>query len=357
MKYLTLMILKTFIPIFLTSLLFFVLILQLIDLFSNLVQYLNQEVSFIQIARVQLLYLPKCITFAVPISILFSTAFTMGNFYSNNELISVFGAGIPLHVFILPFIITGLIMSVFSFAFEEFVSIDTLQRKNTLTSQLLQQYRSAGDSNVTILSSDKKIVYHADFFNSENKTLSGVQIIMRDDDLRVLRRIDAQWAQWNNDFWRLHDARIFNREEDRMTEKVQSIYENENINVPPETFKNKTRSIEGLRVYEAAKWIATLKAAGLPYRAVLTDYYERYSFALTPLIMIFISAPIGSRLRKNILLMSLLLSLIIAVIFYVMQMLTALLAEFGLIDALAAALIPACFFFLVGFFLLNTSRT
>jgi lipopolysaccharide export system permease protein len=351
------MILKTFIPIFMTSLLFFILILQLIELFANLVQYLNHEVPFMQIARVQLLYLPKCITFAVPISILFSTAFTMGNFYSNNELISVFGAGIPIHLFIMPFIVTGFLLSIFSFSFEEFVTIETLKKKNTLTSQLLRRYQSAGDSNVTILSSDKKIVYHADFFNSENDTLSGVQIIIRDDDLRVSQRIDAQWAQWKNNFWSLHDATIYLRKEDSMTEDFHPIYENDMINVPPQTFKNKARSIEGLRIREAAQWIQTLKTSGLPYRAVLTDYYERYSFALTPLIMILISAPIGSRLKKNILLMSLLLSLIIAVIYYVMQMLTALLAEFGIIDALAAALIPACFFFLIGIFLLHTSRT
>jgi hypothetical protein len=42
----------------------------------------------------------KCALFAIPISLLFSTSFTLGTFYSNNELIIVFGSGIPLFRFI-----------------------------------------------------------------------------------------------------------------------------------------------------------------------------------------------------------------------------------------------------------------
>ena len=42
--------------------------------------------------------------------------YTLGNFYSNNELIAVFGSGVPLFRFVVPLLIVfGLLMSVSSF--------------------------------------------------------------------------------------------------------------------------------------------------------------------------------------------------------------------------------------------------
>ncbi|MFW5844538.1 MAG: LptF/LptG family permease, partial [Spirochaetota bacterium] len=87
------MVLKSFFPVFFAALLFFVLIIQLVDLFANLVRYLSLEVPLLSIARVQFLYLPKSVSFALPVALLFAVAFTLGQLYSNNELISVFAAG------------------------------------------------------------------------------------------------------------------------------------------------------------------------------------------------------------------------------------------------------------------------
>jgi lipopolysaccharide export system permease protein len=93
------------------------------------------------------------------------------------------------------------------------------------------------------------------------------------------------------------------------------------------------------------------------WRAALTDYYRKYSFAGTLFIVALIAGSLGSTFRKNILLMSLLASLVISVAFYVAQMVTAILAKSGLINPFTGAWAPFALFLLVGFMLFRTART
>ncbi|MDR2483707.1 MAG: LptF/LptG family permease [Treponema sp.] len=109
--------LKQFFPVFAVAVSMFMLLMSLVDLFANLVRYLNYEVPFKQILLVSLYYLPKSFSFALPIALLFAVAYTLGDLYARNELTSIFSSGIPFWRFSAPFIVLGLLFSLFSFFF------------------------------------------------------------------------------------------------------------------------------------------------------------------------------------------------------------------------------------------------
>jgi lipopolysaccharide export system permease protein len=75
---------------------------------------------------------------------------------------------------------------------------------------------------------------------------------------------------------------------------------------------------------------------------------ERYSFACTPFIVAFIACSIGSRFKKNILLMSLLVSLMLAVIYDVVQMVSGLLASLQLLPPQMGAWFGVALYFIAG---------
>ena len=56
------MLMRSFVPLFLIAVLFFVLILQILDLFGNVWSYIAHGVSGADIAHIALLYLPKCVS-------------------------------------------------------------------------------------------------------------------------------------------------------------------------------------------------------------------------------------------------------------------------------------------------------
>lgn len=360
MRQLDRLVLRSFVPVLVIALVFFVLIIQLVDLFSNLVRFLNADASWVDIGLVQLLYLPKSVSFALPIAVLFAASFALGTLYSNNELIAVFSAGVSLVRFVLPLLLTGLLFSVGWYFFQEEIVIETYHRKNEMTQRLLSVNRSTSQSDVTVFSREENIIYSADYYNSETQTLSGLILIQRNDRDQFLRRINAEWARWNDDRWVLHNVQLYENSDDGSGELVlrrMSEMTMPELRTVPETFRRSNRDIEELTRAEAQQRISSLRQAGLDHRRELTDYYNRFAFALTPFIVSMLSSAIGGRFRKNVLLMSLLVSLALSVLYYVFGMIFELLAVNGTLQPFVGAWASTIVFLVAGTILLTNART
>jgi lipopolysaccharide export system permease protein len=330
----------------------------MVDLFANLWRYLNQDVLFSQIMMIQFMYIPKCVSFATPISVLFSTAYCLGESYSRNELIAVFGAGIPLVRFVIPLLAMGALVSVFGYVFEENWVIDTYREKNEMMKDALNESTTFSNSNVTVLGENISTIYHADFYNDQNTSLSGLIVTKRGADGKFLQRIDAETAVWNEEgLWQLHQVRVFTVEGDKVLEKDFDALTDRDLTLAPENFRTITNNVEEMRVRDAREWIDKLRRAGLPYREALTAYYNRFSFMFAPLVVALLSSAIGGRFRKNILLMSLLSSLVLSVVYYVTQMVMRLLAKYGFIAPAAGAWFALFLFLVLGILSMRNART
>jgi len=358
MKVLHKMILRDFIPTTLVALVFFILILQLVDLFGNLWRYLNTEVPMSAIAWISWLYVPKCISFSLPIAVLFSISYTLGNYYANNELIAVFGSGYSLYQLTKPLLICGILISLGGYFFEDRVVIPTFKEKNRLSREILGQTVSYSNSNVAVLSRKNTVIYNADFYNDKRLSLTGLSVFFISPEGSFERRIDAGSAVWEEGLWSLKNVRIFRQDgKDYMEEEYFSSWTDPLLDEPPESFKRITRDIDEMNSREAIEWVNSLKRTGFPYKGALTEYYQRFSFALTPLVVSILSCSLGGRFKKNILLMSLLSSLVVSVIYYVAQMIMVLLAKLGYVPPVYGAWAAFVLFLIFGITLFRTART
>jgi lipopolysaccharide export system permease protein len=359
-KTLRLMLLKSFLPIFVIASLFFVLLLELIDLFANISRYASNAVSLAQMGTIALLYVPKCLSYALPVAFLFSISFTLGMLYTHNELVAVFGSGIGLVRFIQPFLVLGILFSVGGFFLEDRVVIDTFRRKNAAYAAAVKSVSTDSQPNVTVISADRRTVYQAVYYNDAEKKLSSLLIVDRDAAGVLERRLDAAWAEWKENRWVLHDCRVYrwDKETGILTDQRIGVVDEPRWAEPPFTFRKLTKNVDEMNRSEAAQYVATLRRAGVPSAGAQTDYYRKFSFACTPLVVAMIAASLGGAFKKNVLLMSLLTALAISVLYYVFQMVTALMAKNGLIfTPLLGAWLPFLFFLLVGAFLFRMART
>ena len=360
MRTLNKMVFTSFLQTLFVSLLFFIFLIELVDLFANLWRYLNNDASILSILKVAYLYLPKCLIFSTSPALLFSVSYTLGTYYSHNELIAVFGSGISLFRFTFPLIIAGFLFSIGSFFFNEIFVIDTFKEKNTSANILLGYTQSFSNTNITVVSNNNDIIYHSDYYNDNSHTLSGLILIIRDEEGNFSERIDAEWAEYQDGLWVMNRVRIFKIDGSKIDieENYLNSLSREDINEPPSTFRRLVRDINELKKSEAKDWILSIRKAGLPiYKEALVDYYERFSFALTPLIVIFISSSLGGRFKKNILLMSLLSSLSISVLYYVLKMILIILAKQGYLQPITGAWGAFFIFTLAGLILYKKART
>ncbi|MBI9099289.1 MAG: LptF/LptG family permease, partial [Spirochaetaceae bacterium] len=299
--------------------------------------------------------------FALPIGLLFAISYTLGNLYANNELIAIFGSGISIYQFTSPLMITGLLLCFVSFYFEDKVVIPTYKYKNSISMELKGLKPSFSNTNVTIISGNGNVIYNLDYYNDESMTMSNIVVIQRDDKGLFISRLDADSARWEAEesLWKFQNCRLFRWDDKReyIVENTASFYSDPLFNEQPETFRKVTRNVDEMPIKDAKSWVLSLKKAGLPYRDSLTDYYQRFSFALTPFIVSMISCALGGKFKKNILLMSLLSSLILSVVYYVIQMILALMAKLGHIPPLAGAWTSVIIFLIVGAILFRNAKT
>ncbi len=347
MKQLGLLTIRSLIPMFIVSLAFFALLIEVIDLFSNLVQYQNEGVGFKEIIYVQWLYLPKSISYSLPIACLFSTSFLISNFYASNELIIVFSIGQSLYRFTAPVVLFGLALSIFSFVFEEKVVIPTFTEKNKRSEELTFRSRNYNANNVAVRSKQGKRIYYADYYNDLEKTLSDLIIVDLDDNLDFQRRLDVEKSVWNTETnsWDMEGIIIYSfvSPEDIQIERKLTLQDSD-FSINPSAFQRRSKKIDELTISEASEWLKILEESGSEFKRQKAEHYARYSFALTPLIVCLISCSLAGRFRKNVVLMSLLISLFISVAYYVMGSVNVILAAEGIFTPIIAAWFSTFFF-------------
>ena len=351
------MLLKDCIPVMITALLFFVLILEMVDLFANLWRYLNQDVPLKVILSIQLYYLPKCIAYAAPISLLFSVSYTLGSLYANNELIALLSAGVSLRKAVVPLLILGILVGAGLLIFEDKVVISTYSIKAKIIQTVLSQKENLNNTNVTIRGNEEGLLYSAEYYNDQNQTLSNLTVVLTTTNGTLEERVDSKWAEFSNGSWLLHECKVYKYESGKIFEREYPDIQHPLLTDEPESFRRKEKDLHELTLSEARIYIDELQRAGRDSRIARTDYYKRLAFIFTPFIVAMISVAVGSRFKKNILLMSLLLSLCLSVIFYVFQMVTGIFANIGVIPPFTGAFLPVIVFFLLGITMMKFVRT
>jgi lipopolysaccharide export system permease protein len=227
--------------------------------------------------------------------------------------------------------------------------------KNDLSRILLRQERSDFQADIVVRAKGGNLIYAVDFFDGEFQLLNGLSIIEQDDEGRLIKLVRAQRAQWREYYWELFNAIVY-RWEDGML-RFQPMEITDEFREEPETFRRNLVNIEELHFHDARLLIRDLRTAGLPFTSALVDYHHRFSFSAVSLVVIMLSVSMGGRFRKNILLMSLLSSLSAAVVFYVIEMITMMMARMGYIPAIIGTWFPVFIFIIVGFLLLKTAKT
>ncbi len=346
--------LSQFVPVCLVALIFFILILELVDLFANLWRYLANDASFLDVCRVLLLYVPKCISYSMPIAVLFAASYTIGNMYAQNELTAIFSSGYPLFALTLPLLVAGLLLSAGMFFFEDRIVIHTLVKKNELNRILTRSDTSLSNANIVVMDDSGTVIYTAQYYRDSDQSLHDLFIAVRDEEGNLAAVISSRSARWDGKAWLLSEPTAFAAKGSSLSPMDAStlVFDEE-----PELFRRNVTSVDELPVSEAGQYIENLRRASQPYAEALANYYRRFSFPLTIFVVLFFSVSLAGRFKKNILLMSLLLSLTVAVSYYVLQMVTMLLAKWEYISPAAGAWLPLAVFGTSAFGVLKTART
>ena len=348
---------KKFLLAFLGALVFFSLLLVLVDLFINLNNYLEAGAPLGKVLKVMALYFPKALWFSAPLAVLFGVSFTLSNLYASNELTVIFTSGISLLKLTFPLIVFSLILSFGFFQFENKIVVPLLKEKVELQNFLLNIEKNENNTDVVIIAEKGKVIYKADFYNDISKELMGLYVVIRDENNVLNQIIYTKLAYWAEDKWVIPSGYLYTYKDDKLTFSTNMNAIQNPLTEPPDTFKNFEINVEEVDTEEARNYIALLQRTGLPSAEALSIYYKKFSFPFVIFLVVFLSIGLSCKSRKNVLLVSLILCVCAAVSFYVLQMITMNLAKFGYIPPVAGGWFPVVLFTFISIILLKFAKT
>ncbi len=322
-----------------------------VDLFSNLDSYISHNVSFGQAFFVSLLYFPEAFLLARGPSFLFSVTYFLSMLTANNEMICVLNSGVSMRRVVIPCFCLAVILSVGYFVFNENIAIESSNLKDTRSKALTSSSSSLDNSNIALSDMQDGYMVYAGQFVNETSTLynvSYVEILEGPALNSSFRRVDAYRAQYNEEslLWTLYDCyEYLPVDGQEVGQEVQVTYYN-SLEIPrmqlePQLFRNLSSEISKMSLDLARAYVLRMKSLNPDaYAHLATEYYKRIFSCLTPLIMIIIACSMNYKFKKNVLFFSLISSICVAVVYFVVQMVTVMLADQGVIAPYLGTLIP-----------------
>lgn len=348
------------IPLFFITLASLSAVLSLVEMFSHIYLIVDRQMPVSEMFIMYSLYLPQAFGYAVPVSLLFSVCFVMARLYTRNELIAVLNAGISFTRFTRTLILIGLLTSIIALAIQEQITIPANNRRSDMISVLSGRPVTLDNRKIALWDRTYTTLYYVDRYQHQQRRIQDVSVIIFEDGSPV-QRIDAREGTYDQDtgLWNFIDVRIFDTQPGGdIVMRSASTYSNPVINEPPGSFTRQHNTIDSMQLEEAFDYLDRMSYINPQiYREAKTDLYERLIFAFTPLIVAILSASVGTRMKKNILLMTIFFSLGISVVYYIAEFILLIFARQGYIPPIWGSLLPFLIFFIIALYMYRQART
>lgn len=321
------------------------LMLMGVDLFSNIYTYLDHSVSFSSAFFLTVLYFPEAFLLVIGPSFMFAVSYHLSTLHSSNEIMCILNSGTSYSRMIRPCIVLAIVLSAFSFGFNETVAIRSSNLKQSHT-EMLTSISNSDRNNRNIALSDMQEGYmvYAGRYSDQNQTLYDVSLIECESDGSIIRRINAYKAIYDNKsgLWTFTDVYIYTPEVDeRVNVQYAKSYVSPKMTLEPQLFRNVSNEISKMSLDLAYAYLIRMRTLNpTEYARIGTEFYKRIFSCLTPLIMIIIACNMNYRFKRNVLFFSLICSICISVVYYVIQMVTIMLSDQAVIAPQLGILIP-----------------
>lgn len=352
-------IIKSFIASIFYGLLAFTALFVIIDLMEKLDDFIDNNLTTFMILEYYMVFIPDIIKLMTPVAVLFGGLFTAGKMSNNNELTAIKSSGISIYRFMFPFITICILISGMIFWFGGYVVPDANVRKTEIEAEYLKKGEASVISNLFFQDPPGKIV-SIFYFNSEKLEAykAGIQYYDTSNSIRMTKRIDAEkllfdqkkktWTAFNG------TTRVFGELNDIVETFEKS--EMKDLKFTPDDLEVKQQRLEVLTNPQLEKLIKDTRDAGYDPQRAEIEYYGRFAFPFTAIIIIVFGLPISAVKRRTGIALQFGINILVTFIYLsIMQIVTAL-GKNGSLDPLLTAWLVNIIFLAAALFNLTRVR-
>jgi lipopolysaccharide export system permease protein len=264
----------------------------LIELINRIDDFIPHRPSTVSLLQFCLLNIPNYFLYIMPVSILLSSLFVMGNAGRRRETVAIRSSGGSLKRLLRVFIVTAIIMTVLAFLIGEFISPPAMRKAHRLKNILSRKEEPATFKEGVMWFRSKEAIIKIDLYLQDKGLIKGLSIFRFDGDT-FSERIEADYAEWKRDDggWYLRDGTIY----DLRTGDIRRFREFRSTLIePPGVFSEEARRPEEMNLQELVNYSKRLKEAGFKNNKLLVDMQSRIAYPIINLIMMLLGISLAA---------------------------------------------------------------
>lgn len=347
---------KEFFKFFIICLAGMTAILLVAEFFDKVDEFYAKETPVYLILQYLLLQAPRLSLFASPIASLLAILFTIGMASKWKETIAIKASGGSLKKLFSSFLLLGIIISILVLIFSETMAPMATRKASWLryTKILKKPSRITYREGVLwVKGLDGSLIRIRDFIEDEDRILK-VSIFSFSPSFKLIKRIEADEAEWIDGRWRLKNAAIFDFEQgDTINHNFLTFTALEE----PKIFREEIKAHAEMTSLELYAYSKRLERAGFNNNKYLVDFYVKLSYPLVNFIMIIFGIALALNRRWGGGIRAAGLGIIVIVFYWMIFSLNISLGNTGILPpALAALLTPALFCLAGGYMYLRINE-
>lgn len=339
MKILDRYILKEFLRFFGITVISLILLFLIVDFFEKIRMFLGNQATVAQMASYFIFSIPMIIFYMLPASVLLATLLTYSSLSKSSEITAMKANGISLYRISIPPLMFALLISIFSFFFNELITPAAVQKTEHIIIVEVQKQKTFGFFKQNeIWYHSENAIYNFKMFDVNNDVLRGITVNYLNPDFKLKARIDAETAEWKNDKWVFYNvlSTHFDKDDAPVLERSKEAV----INIPekPNDFKIIQKDAEKMGYFELKKYINKIQKEGYDVRRYIVDLQGKIAVSFVTIILVIIGVSFSLRSeRSGGVMQSIGIGIFIGFSYFVVHAFSMALGRSGMFPALFAA--------------------
>lgn len=306
--------------------------------------------------------MPQIIYYMIPVSVLVGVLINFGILTRTSQIIAMKASGISLYRLSWSLLLVAVLISVLSFALQEYVLPYSNQKQDALRNVI------KGRGAQTYYRPDRKWmmgeqsrIFNYNLFDEDRNLFGGISVFEFDPvSFELQRRIYATRAVWDakSRDWVFEDGWEY-RFQSQRTAHFQR-FQNERfpeITEAPQYFKKEVKESSQMNYAELQAYIDDLRRSGFDVVKLTVALHKKLSFPLVSLIMCMIAIPFSFSTGRHGSLYGFGLSIMIGIVYWVMLNFFEQIGGAGKLVPILAAWAPNMIFGASGIYLLFSIET
>ncbi|HIV98393.1 MAG TPA: LptF/LptG family permease [Candidatus Ornithospirochaeta avicola] len=319
------------------TLLIFSLLVMAVETFMRMDSIINAGYSFLTLFYSSFFSLSDYFIMLLSLALLFSTTYFYSTLSANNERLALYSSGYSKKCLTLPVIMLAILISIFLSFLNETVILNWKSEARKINESLFGLEGTSSANTITLFDEKTGYIVYSPRYSESTKHLYS-PIIIKTEENRISERVEADYALYENGTWIFIDGSRVRNEE---------IFEFEETILPDFSF-SEDLFLEGridaslMSFSSSIDYLKRVKAVNeSQYNRFLYEFLHRIAEPFTVFILMMIAILMNYSYKKNVLLFSLFESIVIALVYFVSDMVFSILASEEIVNAALAITFPS----------------